>query len=374
MPKLDVVPVTTSRQRKQFLQLPWELYRDDPNWVPRLLSVEKELVGFARHPFHEHNQVQAFLALRDGGPVGRIVAIVNRGHIERYHEQLGFFGFFEAVDDAEVAAGLFDAARSWLAERGMTAVRGPVNPSLNYDCGLLVEGFDTPPTFMMTYNPPYYARLIEQHGFVKSQDMFAFEGSVGMIETLDKKLSFVVEECTRRFNVKLRMLDTKRFEADVRLFLDIYNRSLIGTWGFVPLSEGEIDHMSGSLRRLMVPELTAIAEVEGRPVGAVFGLLDFNPRIKRIKGRLFPFGFIHLLRNLKGITRARLLSTNVVPEFQKWGLGLVLLSKLLPDGLKWGLREAEFSWVLESNHLSRKSLERGGAIRTKTYRVYDRGV
>jgi GNAT superfamily N-acetyltransferase len=170
------------------------------------------------------------------------------------------------------------------------------------------------------------------------------------------------------------MLDTKRFEADVRLFLDIYNRSLIGTWGFVPLSEGEIDHMSGSLRRLMVPELTAIAEVEGRPVGAVFGLLDFNPRIKRIKGRLFPFGFIHLLRNLKGITRARLLSTNVVPEFQKWGLGLVLLSKLLPDGLKWGLREAEFSWVLESNHLSRKSLERGGAIRTKTYRVYDRGV
>lgn len=371
MPHLDIVPVSTSKQQKQFLNLPWELYRGDPNWITRLRSTERELVGFKKHPFHEVNEVQAFLALRDNRPVGRILAILNRGHVQSYDENLGFFGFFESIDDQSVGDGLLNAARDWLAERGMEAVRGPVNPSLNYDCGLLIEGFDTPPTFMMTYNPPYYARLIETYGFVKSQDMFAYSADVDMLETVDKKLEFIVNEAKRRFEINLRTLDTSRFDAEVRMFLDIYNKSLVGTWGFVPLSEGEIDHMSASLRHLIVPEMTAVAEVEGRPVGAVFGLLDYNPRIKRIGGRLFPFGFIRLLWNRRSIHRVRLISTNVLPEFQKWGLGVVLLAQLLPDALRWGIREGEFSWVLESNHLSRKSLERGGARLEKTYRIYD---
>jgi GNAT superfamily N-acetyltransferase len=371
MSQLIVKPVETSREKKQFEELPWQMYRGDPNWIPPLRQNQKELVGFAKHPFYEHNRGQAFLALKDGKPVGRILAIVNQAHNERYNEQRGFFGFFESIDDQEVATGLFAAARNWLAEQGMTALRGPTNPSMNYECGLLIEGFDRPPTFMMTYNKPYYARLIEACGLAKTQDMYAFYGHLEMLAGLDKKVEFVVKEALRRFNLKLRKLNPRKFYEDVRMFLDIYNSSLAGTWGFVPLDSHEADHMASSMKYLLVPEMTSIAEVDGKPVGAVFALLDYNPRIKAIDGKLFPFGWLRLLWNKKAIHKIRLLSTNVVPEYQRWGVGLVLLARMLPGALAWGIREAEFSWVLESNHLSYSSLKRGGAVITHTYRMYD---
>ena len=223
----------------------------------------------------------------------------------------------------------------------------------------------------MTYNPPYYARLIESYGFGKAQDLAAFWGHVKMLSTLDQKLEFVVREATRRFDIRLRTLNRKRFKEDIETFLHIYNASLEGTWGFTPLSDREMQHMSGALRHLIVPELTTAAEVDGRVVAAVFGLLDYNPRIKLIDGRLFPFGFIRLLTRRKQIKRIRLISTNVLPEYQRWGLGVVILSRLVPIALEWGIQEAEFSWVLETNHLSYKSLQRGGAKLTKTYRIYD---
>jgi hypothetical protein len=371
MAELEVKPVQSRREQKQFLQFPWKLYRDDPNWVPPLRANQKELVGFKPHPFYENAEGQAFLALRGGEVYGRILALVNRAHNERHKEQRGFFGFFESVDDQEVAAGLFDAARQWLAQRNIEQLRGPTNPSQNYECGLLIEGFNSPPTFMMTYNPPYYPQLLESYGFRKAQDLYAYEANKDMIGTVDRKLFFILEEATRRFNVKLRSLDTSRFMDDVRLFLDIYNKSLVGTWGFVPLSDAEVEHMAKALKWLIVPELTCVGEVEGRPIGAMFSLLDYNPRIKKIDGRLFPFGFIRLLWNRKKIHKARLLSANILPEYQLWGLGLVLGAHMVPKGLEWGMTDAEMSWVLESNHHSRKSIERGGGIRTKTYRIYD---
>ncbi|MCA9156583.1 MAG: GNAT family N-acetyltransferase, partial [Planctomycetales bacterium] len=185
------------------------------------------------------------------------------------------------------------------------------------------------------------------------------------------KLAFIVEEAKRRFQIQLRSIDNRRFDQDVHTFLDLYNKSLVGTWGFTPMTAGEIKHTAKALKMLIVPELTSVAEIDGRPVGASFGLLDYNPRIKKIDGRLFPFGFAKLLWNKRGIKRFRALATNVLPEFQRWGIGLVLLNKLLPDALEWGIQEAEFSWVLEDNHLSRASLERGGAKLDKTYRMYD---
>lgn len=371
VPNLVVKPVKTWWERRQFLALPWEINRGDPNWIPPLRTNQKEMVGFKHHPFYDDAEGQAFIALRGGRAVGRVHAILNHVHNRHYKENRGFFGFFECIDDQEVASGLFGKVRDWFAAKGITQIRGPVNPSLNYECGLLIDGFDTPPMFMMTHNLPYYPRLVEGAGFAKVEDMFAFWGHIDMLDKLDKKLAFVVEECKKRFDIKLRRLDRRRFGEEVRMFLDIYNQSLQGTWGFTPLSQGEIDHMAASMKQLVVPEMTTVAEIDGRPVGAQFGLLDYNTRIKQIDGRLFPFGFIRLLWNRRAIKRVRLISTNVIPEYQMWGLGLVIAARLVPEVRDWGIQEVEFSWVLESNKLSYGTLKRGGAKITKTYRLYD---
>jgi GNAT superfamily N-acetyltransferase len=369
---INITPVSSRKDRREFMALLWQLYRDDPNWVPPLRGNQEELVGFKKHPFHDDAEVRCFVARKNGTVCGRIVAIVNHAHNRRYEEKRGFFGFFESIDDQTVASGLFKAAEDWLREKGMTDIRGPVNPSLNYEVGLLIEGFDSPPTFMMTYNPAYYERLIQTCGYEKIEDLFAFDADVSMLPTLDPKLQFVVEEVKRRFRINVRPMNPKKFAEEVNLFLEVYNKSLVGTWGFVPLSPGEVKHMSVSLRHLLVPELTTIVEVDGKPVGAGLGLLDFNPLIKQINGRLFPFGFLKLLFGKRSLKRMRLMSTNVLPEWQKWGLGLVALERMQPAALEFGITHGEFSWVLESNHLSRKTLERGGARRAKTYRIYDK--
>jgi GNAT superfamily N-acetyltransferase len=367
---IAIQPVETRSQQKRFIRLPWRIYQDDPCWMPPLIMSQEELLGFRKHPFYERSKSQSFLVTRGGRDVGRITAIVNAGHIDRYTEQRGFFGFFECDDDTAASRALFQAAGDWLHAQGMTCIRGPANPTLNYECGLLIDGFDTPPFFMMTHNRPWYAHLVENAGFGKIEDMFAFYGKTSMLDGIDPKLATMIQGVKERFGVTLRPLDKSRFAEEVRMFLHIYNESLGGTWGFVPLTPGEVDHMAASLKYLIEPELAIVAEVGGKPVGAVFCLLDYNPRIKAIDGRLFPFGFLKLLWNKKAIKRLRAISTNVVPEYQAWGIGLVLMSGLYERFIKWGLEEVEFSWVLESNYLSRRTLERGGAIVTKKYRMY----
>lgn len=372
MTNIQVAPVTTKSDQKRFLELPWKIYAGSEYWVPPLRMDQKEMVGFAKHPFYLHNDRQTFLATRDGEPVGRISAIINKAHNDRYDEKRGFFGFFECIDDQDVANALFDTASDWLRSKGMTALRGPCSPSQNYECGLLIDGFDIMPTFMMAYNHPYYQALCENYGLEKTQDLISFYGHTDMIETLDKKMAFVIEEAKRRFDIRLRPINKRKFTEELRMFLDIYNKSLVGTWGFAPLSDAEIRSLGQALRFLIVPEMTSVAEVDGKPIGAVFGLLDFNPRIKEIDGKLFPFGFIKLLANKKALKRVRLVSTNVLPEYQRWGVGLVLMSRLVPELFNWGIDIAEFSWVLETNHLSRATLERGGAKVDKMYRLYDK--
>jgi len=367
---IAIQPVETRGHQKRFIRLPWRIYADDPCWMPPLVMAQEELLGFRKHPFYDRSKSRSFLVTRGGRDVGRITAIINAGHIDRYKEQRGFFGFFECDDDTAASRALFEAAGDWLHAQGMTCIRGPANPTLNYECGLLIEGFDTPPFFMMTHNRPWYAHLVEDAGFAKIEDMFAFWGQASMLDGIDPKLATMIEGVKERFGVTLRPLDKSRFAEEVRMFLHIYNESLGGTWGFVPLTPGEVDHMAASLKYLIEPELAIVAEVAGKPVGAVFCLLDYNPRIKAIDGRLFPFGFLKLLWNKKAIKRLRAISTNVLPEYQAWGIGLVLMSGLYERFIRWGLQEVEFSWVLESNYLSRRTLERGGAIVTKKYRMY----
>jgi len=372
--EIKIVTPVSRRDKKRFLLLPWEIYKNDPYWIPPLLASEKGLLGYAKEPFYERNQIQTFLAVRDGKVVGRIAAILNVGHLERYNDKVGFFGFYESIDDQAVADALFAAAADWLKERGCETMRGPMNPSMNHTVGLLIEGFDSSPFFMMTYNPAYYERLFENVGLAKAQDLYAFLGKIDMLPKVRERYLRTVEMIEERYAVKLRPLDKKNFEADVRMFLDIYNKSLSSTWGFVPFSDAELREMAASMKYLMVPELAIVAEVDGKPVGATFCLPDYNPRIKAINGRLFPFGFLKLLRKRSEIKRMRIISTNVLPEYQMTGLGLVLLNALVPKTLECGVQEAEFSWVLESNQYSRGSLEKGGAVPKKTFRVYHKMI
>ena len=370
--KYEVIRVEDRRQRREFMDFIWKLHKDDPNWIPPIRMNQEELVNFRRHPFYENAKCRTVILRKDGQVAGRIAAIINNGHNKRFGEKRGFFGFFDCIDDQQAANMLFMEASKYLKSEGMDDVRGPCNPSLNYELGTLVAGFDTPPTFMMTYNWPYYDKLITGFGFEKTQDLYAYEANISMLKTIDPKLKFVIDEVKRRFNVTLRAANRKKFGDEVKLFLKIYNEALQGTWGFVPLSDAECVSIGASLKLLIDPTLTSFVEVDGKAVAVGICLPDFNPLIKKINGRLFPFGFLTLLFGRKKIKKVRVMSTNVVPEYQRWGLGLVVLDRMLPDCLSMGITDAEFSWVLESNHLSRGSLERAGTTRTKTYRLYDR--
>jgi len=371
MSGLTVEPVSTRRQKKLFLNYPWQLYRDDPLWVPPLRLDQEELVGYRHHPFYDTNEGQTFLAYRDGKVCGRIMALLNQSHIDFQKDKRGFFGFFECEDDQEAANLLFDAARDWFAEREIFKMRGPMNPSINYTIGTLVEGFDTSPTFMMTYNPPYYEKLITNWGFSKAQDFFSFLGDLDMLSIATDKLFPFAEQVEKRFDVKVRLLNKSQLKKDVHEFMQVYNRSMTRHWGFSPMSEPEVQHMAKGLRFLMVPELAAVAEIDGRVVASGFSLPDYNPRIKKINGSLFPFGFMRLLWNRKAIKSARAIASHVVPEYQAMGISLVLTKALMQRGLAWGMNSVEWSWVAESNNASRGALEKGGAKRDKTFRVYD---
>ncbi len=371
MASLVVEPVRTWWQRRPFIRLPWTIYRGDPHWIPPLLGNHNEMLGYSHGPFHDDAEVQTFLARRDGVPTGRIAAIINHAHNRRFQERRGFFGFFECEDNPETAQALFAAVEHWLGERHISTVRGPANPTMNHECGLLVDGFDGPPTFMNTYNPRYYAALFEACGFRKAQDLYAFTQSVDALQELAAKRRSFLGRCMKRLNLRFRPVNMRHFQADVRMFLEMLNRAYEHVWGFVPLSVAEMNHMAQGFKSLIAPELTTIAEVDGRPVAAIFALLDYNPRIKAIGGRLFPFGFIRLLANRRAIKRIRVISAQVEPEFQGKGLAPLMVDHMLPAFQAWGIQEVEFSTVIESNQLSYATLRQVGAKITKTYRMYD---
>ena len=372
--RVVVRPVASWRDRRRFQRLPWSIYAGDHNWVPPILAQERELLGWGHHPFFDNAEIVTLLAEREGRAVGRLAVLINHVHNHKYNEQRGFFGFFECIDDAAVAGGLFEAGQDWLRQRGMTAVRGPVNPSLNYTCGLLVDGFDRPPCFLMTYNPPYYAALLESCGFAKSQDMYAYEMDTGRLAALTAKYKPAVLAALESSKLVIRPFDPGKYQQQTETYLDIYNRSLEGTWGFTPLQPREARHIAGELRHVIVPELAVFAEIGGQTIGAVLALLDYNQILRKLNGRLFPFGFIRLLTGRRKITAARVMAITMVPSYQSAGFGIVLLDNLVGAVAKWGIERYEFSWVLESNVRSRGTLERAETKITNTYRIYDKAL
>jgi GNAT superfamily N-acetyltransferase len=333
------------------------------------------LLSRTKNPFFEHAEAEYFLAERDGTVVGRIAAISNRLHNETHGDGVGFFGFFESIDEQAVADALFQAAADWCRALGHDTLRGPASFSVNDECGLLVDGFDTPPTLMMPHNPRYYVGLIERGGFTKAKDLWVYQG--GRTEAyvpVPERLARATELIRQRQGITLRPLNMKDFEGEVERIKELYNSAWEKNWGFVPMTDHEIDHLAEQFKPVVIPELVPMAEKDGKLIGFGIVLPDLNVVFRSNRsGRLFPV-IIRLLwaLKMKKIRRARILLLGVVPAYQGKGIDAILYhwiwTKSGEQKIYWG----EAGWILEDNPAMNAGLEKMTFRVYKTYRLYDK--
>jgi GNAT superfamily N-acetyltransferase len=367
MGALTVEAVADRRGLRAFIRFPEVLYRADPRWIPPLRRDERARLS-ASNPLFAHAEARLFLARRDGEVVGRVAAILERRHLDRWRDGAGFFGFFEAVADEQVAAALFEPARAWLRARGLTVMRGPVNPSAHDECGLLTEGFDRPPRILMPYNPPYYPALLEGVGLRPVRELLSYE--VDTPAALPEPVSTVARAAERR-GVRIRPLEPRRLAAEAEVIRRLYNAAWSENWGFVPMSEGEVAAMASRLRPVLVPELALFAEWDSRPVGFVLCLPDVNPALRLLKGRVTPWGLVRFRRRARSLDELRLLTLGVLPEYRRRGVEALLLRETLGAIRRLGYRRVELGWILEENRVTRRLAERWGARVVKRYRMYE---
>lgn len=371
MPTIEVIPVTSSREWREFMLLPWKIYHGDPHWVPPLIMDLKKLLNKEKHPFFQHSTADFFLARREGETVGRIAAILNSNHNKFHHERCAFFGFFEAIDDQAVATALLEKAAEWGRERGMTALRGPASYSSNDTFGLLVEGFDSSPVILMAYNPRYYVELIEKAGFGKAMDLYAWW--LTKEQSVNPRVIRVGEKVLQDENLRLRTMNMKNFWGEVEVIKKIYNDAWSKNWGFVPMTDAEFEFLAKDLKPVVDPRLALVAEKDGEPVGFALSLPDFNRALKKINGRLLPFGIFKVLYHSRRLKQMRVITLGVVKKLQTHsGIGAALYTETFRQGLAAGFETAEFSWTLESNTLINRSMKLLGAQIYKRYRVYEK--
>jgi len=364
---LEILHATDNRSFREFIDLPFRLYRGNPNWVPPLIRDIKEQFS-EKNPFFRHAEVMSFIARRDGDVVGRVVAIKNDAHIDFTGEMAGFFGFFECINDRDVASALLEEAKRWLKERGLHIMRGPMNFSTNEECGLLVEGFDEPPMIMMPYNHPYYRDLLEGCGLRKAKDLLAY--IIEIPERLPEKV-YRVSGIARKNGVMARPIEMRRFSDELMIFKSIYNSAWQRNWGFIPMTDEEIDYMAGKLKQIIIPELTLIAEYRGEPVGFMMILPDINHVLKRLNGRLFPFGIFKALWYSRQIRDVRLLLLGIKEGFRRRGVDALLFTEAFRYGRMKGYRRVEFSWILEDNYPVQNLIRMVDGRVYKRYRIYE---
>jgi hypothetical protein len=373
---LTIRRVQSGRDRRDFLELPYRLYKRDAHWVAPLRIAQKDILNVARHPFYRTSEVEMFLAERGGRVVGRIMAILNRAHNEFHHEKAGGFGFFEVEDDIEAASALLDAARQWLRPRGAEVMRGPFNPSTNYECGLLVDGFDSDPFVMMTYNPVYYAGLLERCGFRKAMDLYAYSVENESFHQ-SEKLKRVADRARSKTRLTLRTVNLKDFANEVERLRAVYNDAWSNNWGFVPVTRDEFEHLAKDLKQIVDPRVVYIAErleegaTEPRAVGFFLAVPDFNRALKKAKGRLLPFGILKLLWHSRKIHTIRIITMGTIKELQNLGVAAIFYNEIYSKVPEHGYASGEMSWVLENNTLMNRSADLLGGIRYKTYRIYE---
>jgi len=366
---MEIVAADNPKALKQFVEFPYRLYRDYPHYVPPLRIAVKELLDREKHPFYKDAEAEFFVAKKDGQVVGRVAAILDKAHNRFHQENAGFFGFFEAINDQAVADALLQRAKRWVFDRGARFLRGPVNPSTNYECGILVEGFDSDPMVMMTYNPEYYPVLLEHAGLRKSKDLWAWLSNSHKIDM--KKIDRVAEKALRSNGATVRPIDMKNFDADVERVWNIYNSAWERNWGFIPMSKEEFQLQGKEMKQILKPDLVLIGEVEGRVVGFALALPDINQALKPARGKLLPTGIVKILYYQRLVKSVRVLALGVVEEYRASGLAAGFYATLVRNARKLGYGDCEMSWILEDNVLMNRSLEVMGARRYKTYRIYE---
>jgi len=366
--------VTTPRQRDEFIGFPARIYAGDPNWVPPLLMERRDFFDQAKNPFYKHATAELFLARRDGELVGRIAACEDRNYNAFHGAKAGFFGFYEAVDDDEVARALFEAARSWIRSRGLTQMLGPCNFTSNHELGLLVEGFDSPPVVMMTYNPRYYIRHFEEVlGLKKAKDLWAWWLSAHVDPP--ERVVRIAEKVRAKEGIVVRPVNLKDFSAEARRIKEIYNSAWEKNWGFVPFTDEEFDHAAKDMKQLAVPDLVLVAEVQGEPVAFSLTLPDMNQALIHVGGKLttfgIPIGLAKLLWHARKIDQLRLIMLGLKEQYRKRGIDAILYLDTLRAARKLGYKGGEISWTLEDNVLVNRAIEMMGGQHYKTYRIYE---
>jgi len=375
---IEVSEVISRRERKGFIKFPWQIYANDPAWVPPLIIERKGFLDRKRHPFYRHGDAALFLASRSRGSkvVGRIMASDDPNYNSLHQSNVGCFGLFECINDREVAAALFEAAASWLRKRGRTEIMGPVDYSTNYVCGLLIDGFQFPPTILTAHNPPYYRELIESCGFTKAKDWYAWwfadpSKAVAHLRPL-------VARFQRRYPAAIRPANLKNLHNESRRLREIFNQAWQKNWGFVPFTQAEIDFMTEELKPLLASDLAWIAEIGNEPVGFILCLPDINVVLRDINGRLtrfgLPIGLIKLLLYKKRIRKARLIALGVVEKYRRTGIAEMLVLRIIEEPMIKRGMSGELSMTLEDNFMINRFLEAIGAERYKTYRIYSKSI
>lgn len=366
--------VGNEQDRMKFIKLPWSIYKNDKYWVPPLLFDVRNNLNPDKNPFFKHSEVDLFLAELDNVVVGRIAAIKNDNHNKFHNDKTGFFGFFETIDNQDVSDMLLDKACEWCRDKGFEKIMGPVNPSTNDECGLLVDGFDSSPVLLMTYNPGHYATKIESFGFEKEKDLYAYyiKSEVIKDEKMMAKLERVANIIKSRQNIIIRKFRLKDLDNEVRKIESIYNNAWEMNWGFVPMTTEEFDYIAKSLKAIVDTDFVFFAFVNDEPVGFSLSLPDINLVLKNMNGRLFPFGIFKLLAGKRKIDQLRVLIMGVKREYQKKGIDSVFYLETIKEGNRKKLKGAEISWVLEDNLAMRQTAEKLGAYIYKTYRIYSK--
>jgi hypothetical protein len=367
--ELTLQEVKDHHELMTFIQFPWKVYQGNPHWVPPLIKDQLQKLT-PQSPFLSHAEMALFLARRGEETVGRIAAIIDRNYIQFHQEKVGFFGFFESTEDARVARLLLSSVSAWLKERGMEKMAGPMNPSTNDECGLLIDAFDSSPCIMMPYNPPYYPALLEGWGLHKVMDLYAYwlEKNTFNYGRLDRITSRILK---REPQLSVRSLSLRRFDEELKIIKDIYNNSWSKNWGFVPMTEDEIDELAKNLKPIIVPEIVLFVYHGETPIGFSAALPDYNVVLKRLNGKLGILGSAKFLYFSRKINTVRIMLLGVKHSFQKKGVEGLLYIETFKRGTQKGYPQGECSWILENNLLMQHGIEAMGGKRYKTYRIYE---